>query len=50
MNKGKRDKKETLKYREQTDGCQRGSGQGAAGRWVKQMTEIKNTLIAMSTE
>lgn len=41
-------KKQTLNYREQTDGYQRGSG-WVGGR-VKQLKGIKSTLVLMSTE
>ena len=45
MEKG--DKKQTLKYREQTGGCQR---EGRRGGWVKWVMGFLNTLILMNTK
>ena len=43
--KERQTKKQTLSYREQTDGYQRGSGWGAGGEIGE---GIKNTLITMN--
>jgi len=45
--KKRQTKKQTLDYREQTDGYQRGGGWGV---WLKQVKGIKSTLTMMSTE